>query len=520
MTVRQFDEAMTLLQEHNPVAHDYLDAIDHKCWVSTGFYDRVSFIWTEQARYAQCKEPNDSSGNRGSYIRTYGVRCNNNTESENARLRHNLSRSSDPLRFFQILAERWMEILQKLYHTHNPPPGQEPSLFLCKKVLQEHEKACTASTRCVVSDTVGNEGVTTVTVRTAQSNKVMSIVSLGKRQCRPCWQWEQTGRACMHAIAVYNKIHKGKTSGKELITSLYDKIWLGDTMHAAFQHEDFEIGQSIPHQDDIRFPRNDDTKLDPPPCKAKRAGRPKGRIPNKGLSEKKRHGSSKKSSLPASSMTDDDIANTNGHSDPPPKRQRCCGNCGEVGHNKRTCKKIDTGNNEAQEENAPHVANHNPSTGVDFLNAELNVQEAAGMSQDSEEGEDLGEPGPSNLSRRLDTNVRCEYLKRWIGTEQYSRKVVMEYITQKRGFVISQSTLSNEDVRVLQHGEWVRDEAINAFLQLLIIREMEYRRMRGAQAEDGEGNNFIVSTFFFTRLRLYHELAKVAIDYHIPFILM
>mmetsp|Transcript_6272 Transcript_6272/g.22306 ORF Transcript_6272/g.22306 Transcript_6272/m.22306 type:complete len:407 (-) Transcript_6272:882-2102(-) len=80
VTVRQFDEAMTLLQEHNPVAHDYLDAIDHKCW----------------ARYAQCKEPNDSSGNRGSYIRTYGVRCNNNTESENARLRHNLSRSSDP----------------------------------------------------------------------------------------------------------------------------------------------------------------------------------------------------------------------------------------------------------------------------------------------------------------------------------------------------------------------------------------------------------------------------------------
>ena len=412
-----------------------------------------------------------------------------------------------------------MEILQKLYHTYTPPAGEQPSLFLCKKVLQDHEKACTASTRCVISED-GNEGMTTVTVRTAQSNKVMSFVSLSKRQCRPCWQWEQTGRACKHAIAVYNKIHKGKTSGKQLITSLYDKVWLGDTLHAAFQHEDFEFGQSIPHQDDIPLPRNEDTKLDTPPCKPKRTGRPKGRIPNQGSSEKKRHGSSNKRSLPGSSMTDDDIPKTEGTSESPPKRQRFCGNCREVGHNARTCKNKDTGTHEAQGGNAPEEVHHTPPTGTTLPNAEYTGHGGSGIFNEADEGEDVGQQGPSTVSRPLGTDVRCEYLKRWIGTQQYSRNDVMQCLTHKRVHVISQSTLSNEDVKVLQPGEWVRDEAINAFLQLLIVREMDCRRLRQQNGDDEQGNNFIVSTFFFTRLRLYHELAKVSSEYYIGIFLM
>ena len=160
----------------------------------------------------------------------------------------------------------------------------------------------------------------------------------------------------MHAIAVYNKIHKGTTSGKQLINSLHDQVWLGDTLHAAFQHEDFEFGPSLPRDEDI--------KLDTPPCKAKRTGRAKGRIPNQGLSERKNHASSSKRSLPGSSMNEDDTGDTQGQGQPRPKRPRRCGTCGHTGHNVRTCTR-ETTTNEVQQDNDRHEAQHVPSIGMD-----------------------------------------------------------------------------------------------------------------------------------------------------------
>ena len=63
---------MANLKEHNPVAHDYLNAIDHKCWVYTMLHDPTIFISNRQGmRNAKSQKMLQATGDLTSGLMEY-----------------------------------------------------------------------------------------------------------------------------------------------------------------------------------------------------------------------------------------------------------------------------------------------------------------------------------------------------------------------------------------------------------------------------------------------------------------
>ena len=409
-------------------------------------------------------------------MRTYGVRTNNFTESENSRLRGNTSRNSHPLRFLQRIAHQWADVIQRLHKEFGSENILNCRIFLSNTLLEDHDEIRHASKKCVIDEKNMGAAMTTVTTKgRGRECESSNFVSLTQRSCRPCGEWDRLQKPCIHAMALWTKLYVKQKSGQDMIHDLYGDVWLCKSMVSAFNTPDFTFGAYIPHEDELNIPASSDPDwMDPPPTsKAKKSGPKQGRIENNGLHDNgsrvgsKRHGKPRlvgdrfnasgsplKRERYESSVGDEDQRNEAA------KRQRFinCSHCHQTGHNIRSCRAKragGTGSDRQQPIRAYLIED-------DLIHNKVKNQcPAAGT---------------------------CRFLQQvWVGTteDQWS-DTFKEY-----GQMID---MRSNDWKGLEHNRMIEGNVVEAYLQLIAIRARSVSTDRSPPV-------MVMSSYFFQMWR-------------------
>ena len=109
----------------------------------------------------------------------------------------------------------------------------------------------------------------------------------------------------------------------------------------------------------------------------------------------------------------------------------------------------------------------------------------------------------------------CLFLQEWVGSLKYTRGMLVAAL-QEGGLKnkITTVELREEDLKGLLPGRWLKDQIIDAYLQLLILREGKRPGATAAAPEssatsDGRRGTYFASTHFFTRLLLGRNAGEV-----------
>lgn len=119
---------------------------------------------------------------------------------------------------------------------------------------------------------------------------------------------------------------------------------------------------------------------------------------------------------------------------------------------------------------------------------------------------------------RLATRARDEAIKNRLHPKRPSLpdrlpdeiQLEVEQLLQKRGVVakLAKEQVSDRDISRLMPGQWLNDEIINFYGQLIMSRVME------ADAGKENGNKFLdahyFNTFFWTKLKTGYEKSRLA----------
>ena len=407
-------------------------------------------------------------------IRTYGIRSNNVSESENSRLRGMLARNDHPLGFLQKVTCAWVTCLNDMRNLANEisrrrnelPASIYTDMFISDAVNEEHVIFQTQA-RHLYATSVSD----TVVILAGKRNQESSDchVDLSKKTCSLCCLWQVNGRPCQHAIAAFQAYNQRLAKPHEdMVRQLYDDIWLTDTFLDAVLHSGtFRIGYS-PHNDDVPRPQHTDKSYLPPPSKAPCPGSLPGRIPShgeKGKKISKRQGSKRKRVHDCKQVI---LRNEEGtirlHGEAVPgfvdgkfytvkgNLKKTCKICKAIGHNKRSCTS-DTADIPCESHVSSRTQKNLRASGT-----------SVGVQTDAEENQiPAGNDGMPK--------GQCAYLREiFIGLDTVVVNQVKNMVSLGT-HMISQSDITSEDLDAVRNGGWLKGDIIDAFLCVIQARK-------------------------------------------------
>ena len=263
-------------------------------------------------------------------MKTYGINFQHPEQSEPPRPNEVLPKDVSPLRFFQELAEQWLEAMNKLHAsylqlTQKLPDGSD-HVFISESLTHEYTRHYNQHLRMNVPQRASSEQM--VLVRAMGENGMLESFSVNFREkyCS-CSFWQLTSRPCAHAMAASRKLGIAAGDNRLMITSLYDKVWLASNFTEASALKDLFFGY-IPDTKDV-LPLAQGYR--PPPVDHFVLGESNGKVSEQ--ERRPRPPAKQAREQPMDGVEVDPSAQASSQG----SRKKICRSCGQAGHNARTC---------------------------------------------------------------------------------------------------------------------------------------------------------------------------------------